>query len=82
MTQSRSRTELPVKPEHVKEQSTFVLFKLLYLAAMYRMVARIPLRIRQRVMTICGLIALMWPLALWIAFSKVILISVNFLLEN
>ena len=67
-----AKSSTQVKSRQEGEQGTPTLLRLLCLAVMYRLVARIPLRIRQSIITICGLIELMWPLALWIAYSKAI----------
>ena len=53
------------------EPSTFALIRLLFVALLYWGVGKIPAAVRQACLTVCGLIAMVTPLLLWIASKTV-----------
>lgn len=58
------------------EESIFRLICLIPSALMHLLVGKIPRRIRNNCITICGMVTLFSPLLLWIAWSKFLLYAI------
>ena len=59
--------------DSINDESVFKLLCLLPAALLNHLVAKIPRRIRDGCITVCGMIALFSPLLLWIAWNKLLL---------
>lgn len=59
-------------PSKENNESTLLLLSQLPGALTRHSIAKLPLRIRQGCVSLCGIIALVSPLLLWISWSKVV----------